>query len=90
MTAGSDAAAGGDAHARIPVGVSSCLLGEEVRYDGGHKLDRYVTGVLGRWFEYVPFCPEALAGLGVPRPRSASPATPRRHARCGWTTPRST
>ena len=80
MTAGSDAAAGGDAHARIPVGVSSCLLGEEVRYDGGHKLDRYVTGVLGRWFEYVPFCPEALAGLGVPRPPirlAGDPTTPR-------------
>jgi uncharacterized protein YbgA (DUF1722 family)/uncharacterized protein YbbK (DUF523 family) len=53
---------------RIPVGVSSCLLGEPVRYDGGHKHDRYVTGVLGRYFEYVPWCPEALAGLGVPRP----------------------
>ena len=53
---------------RIPVGVSSCLLGEAVRYDGGHKHDRYVTGVLGRYFEYVPWCPEALAGLGVPRP----------------------
>ena len=80
MTAGSDTAAGGDAHARIPVGVSSCLLGEEVRYDGGHKLDRYVTGVLGRWFEYVPFCPEALAGLGVPRPPirlAGDPAVPR-------------
>lgn len=80
MTAGSDAAAGGEAPARIPVGVSSCLLGEEVRYDGGHKLDRYVTGVLGRWFEYVPFCPEALAGLGVPRPPIrlvGDPAAPR-------------
>ena len=53
---------------RIPVGVSSCLLGEAVRYDGGHKHDRYVTGVLGRYFEYVAWCPEALAGLGVPRP----------------------
>ena len=62
------AAAGDDAPARIPVGISGCLLGEEVRYDGGHKLDRYVTGVLGRWFEYVAFCPEALAGLGIPRP----------------------
>lgn len=54
--------------ARIPVGVSSCLLGQAVRYDGGHKHDRYVTGVLGRYFEYVAWCPEALAGLGVPRP----------------------
>ena len=54
--------------ARIPVGVSSCLLGQAVRYDGGHKHDRYVTGVLGRYFEYIAYCPEALAGLGVPRP----------------------
>ena len=72
--------ADGATPARIPVGVSSCLLGEEVRYDGGHKLDRYVTGVLGRWFEYVPFCPEALAGLGVPRPPIrlvGDPAAPR-------------
>lgn len=70
----------GDASARIPVGISGCLLGEEVRYDGGHKLDRYVTGVLGRWFEYVSFCPEALAGLGVPRPPirlAGDPAAPR-------------
>ena len=69
--AAADPAAGcsaGDTSARIRVGVSGCLLGEEVRYDGGHKLDRYVTGVLGRWFEHVSFCPEALAGLGVPRP----------------------
>ena len=61
---------------RIPVGVSSCLLGEAVRYDGGHKHDRYVTGVLGRWFEYVPWCPEALAGLGVPRPSIRLAGTP--------------
>ena len=80
MTAGSDAAVGADAPARIPVGVSSCLLGEEVRYDGGHKLNRYVTGELGRYFEYVPFCPEALAGLGIPRPPirlEGDPVTPR-------------
>ena len=53
---------------RIPVGVSSCLLGEAVRYDGGHKHDPFVTRVLGRYFDYVAWCPEALAGLGVPRP----------------------
>ncbi len=65
---------------RIPVGVSSCLLGEAVRYDGGHRHDRYVTGVLGRYFEYVAWCPEALAGLGVPRPPirlSGDPRAPR-------------
>ena len=80
MAPGSDTVAAGAAPVRIPVGISSCLLGEEVRYDGGHKLDRYVTGVLGRWFEYVPFCPEALAGLGVPRPPIrlvGDPAAPR-------------
>ena len=65
---------------RIPVGVSGCLLGQAVRYDGGHKHDRYVTGVLGRYFEYVPYCPEALAGLGVPRPPirlTGDPGAPR-------------
>ena len=65
---------------RIPVGVSSCLLGQAVRYDGGHKHDRYVTGVLGRYFEYVAWCPEALAGLGVPRPPirlTGDPGAPR-------------
>ena len=66
--------------ARIPVGVSSCLLGQTVRYDGGHKHDRYLTGVLGRYFEYVAWCPEALAGLGVPRPPirlAGDPGAPR-------------
>ena len=65
---------------RIPVGVSSCLLGEAVRYDGGHKHDAFVTRVLGRCFEYFPWCPEAMAGLGVPRPPirlAGDPAAPR-------------
>jgi len=52
----------------IRLGVSSCLLGVEVRYDGGHKHDRYLTDVVGRWFQWVPVCPEAELGLGVPRP----------------------
>jgi uncharacterized protein YbbK (DUF523 family) len=52
----------------IRLGVSSCLLGAEVRYDGGHKRDRYLTEVLGEWFEWVPVCPELEIGLGVPRP----------------------
>lgn len=51
----------------IPVGVSACLLGEKVRYDGGHKHDNYVAGVLGRYFRFVPVCPELDIGLGVPR-----------------------
>lgn len=51
----------------IRVGVSACLLGQPVRYDGGHKHDRYVTDTLGRYFTFVPVCPEAEAGFGVPR-----------------------
>lgn len=52
----------------IRVGVSSCLLGEEVRWDGGHKRDRYLTDVLAPYFEWVPVCPEAEVGMGIPRP----------------------
>jgi len=52
---------------KIPVGISSCLLGQEVRFDGGHKRDSYVTGTLSDYFEFVPFCPEAAVGLGIPR-----------------------
>ncbi len=49
------------------LGVSQCLLGEQVRYDGGHKRDRFLTDILGRFVEWVPVCPEAEAGLGIPR-----------------------
>lgn len=55
-------------HPKLRVGVSSCLLGEPVRFDGGHKRDRFVTDRLGRFVEWVPVCPELEAGLGVPRP----------------------
>ena len=51
----------------IRIGVSSCLLGEEVRYDGGHQQDAYLTEVLGRHVTWVPVCPELEVGLGVPR-----------------------
>jgi uncharacterized protein YbbK (DUF523 family)/uncharacterized protein YbgA (DUF1722 family) len=51
----------------VRIGISSCLLGEEVRYDGGHQKDTYLTGVLGRHVEWVPVCPELEAGMGVPR-----------------------
>ena len=51
----------------IRVGISACLLGQRVRYDGGHKRDRRITGTLGRIFEWVPVCPEVEMGLGVPR-----------------------
>jgi len=51
----------------IRIGISTCLLGEQVRYDGGHKRDRYLTDTLGQYFAYVPVCPEVEAGFGVPR-----------------------
>ncbi len=51
----------------ILVGVSSCLLGNPVRYDGGHKRDRYITDVLADYFNFVPVCPEVECGLPVPR-----------------------
>jgi len=53
--------------APIKIGVSACLLGEKVRYDGGHKHDRYITDTLGRFFRFVPVCPEVGCGLPVPR-----------------------
>lgn len=52
---------------RVRVGISSCLLGESVRYDSGHKHNRYITQILGRFFDFVPACPEVAIGLGVPR-----------------------
>jgi uncharacterized protein YbbK (DUF523 family)/uncharacterized protein YbgA (DUF1722 family) len=64
----------------IRVGVSACLLGRPVRYDGSHKRDRYVTDTLGRHFEFVPVCPEVECGLGVPREPmrlAGAPGTPR-------------
>lgn len=51
----------------IRIGVSACLLGQKVRYDGGHKHHRYLTGVLADYFELVPVCPEAEVGMGTPR-----------------------
>jgi uncharacterized protein YbbK (DUF523 family)/uncharacterized protein YbgA (DUF1722 family) len=52
----------------VRVGISSCLLGEQVRYDGGHKRDAFLTEELGRHVQFVPLCPEVEIGLGVPRP----------------------
>jgi len=51
----------------IKIGISSCLLGNSVRYDGGHKLDRFLRDTLGAYVEYVPVCPETECGLEVPR-----------------------
>jgi uncharacterized protein YbgA (DUF1722 family)/uncharacterized protein YbbK (DUF523 family) len=52
---------------KIKIGISTCLLSEKVRYDGGHKLDRYITETLGQYFDYVPVCPEVEYGLPIPR-----------------------
>lgn len=52
---------------RIKVGISSCLLGQEVRYDGTHKHLRLATDSLSRYFDFVPECPEVGIGMGIPR-----------------------
>ncbi len=52
---------------RITIGVSHCLLGERVRYDGQHKRDSFVVDTLGKYVEFVPVCPEVECGLPVPR-----------------------
>jgi len=52
----------------IRIGISSCLLGERVRWDGNHKQDSYIRRTLGEVFEFVPVCPEVGIGMGIPRP----------------------
>jgi uncharacterized protein YbbK (DUF523 family) len=54
-------------HLPIRVGISSCLLGEAVCFDRGHKRDSFLTGTLGLFVEWVPACPEVECGLGTPR-----------------------
>lgn len=49
------------------IGISACLLGKDVRYNAGHKLDRYLKNILGQYVEYITVCPEVEAGFGVPR-----------------------
>ena len=51
----------------MKIGISTCLLGENVRYDGGHKLDRYLRDLLGKYVNYVPVCPETESGMPIPR-----------------------
>jgi len=51
----------------IRVGISSCLLGESVRFDGGHKRDAFLADTFGRFVEWVPICPEVECGFGTPR-----------------------
>jgi len=53
--------------APIRVGISSCLLGQAVRFDGGHKRDRFLTDELAPYFEWIPVCPEVEIGMGIPR-----------------------
>lgn len=65
---------------RLRLGISSCLLGEKVRYDGQHKLDRFLRDTLGQYVEYVPVCPEVECGLPTPREAirlEGDPAAPR-------------
>jgi uncharacterized protein YbgA (DUF1722 family)/uncharacterized protein YbbK (DUF523 family) len=65
---------------RIRLGISACLLGQPVRFDGGHKHDRFLTDTLGAWVEWIPVCPEVEAGFGVPRESMrlvGDPAAPR-------------
>lgn len=52
---------------KIKIGISSCLLGNKVRYNGGHSHDRYLTQTLGEFLEYIPVCPEVECGMEVPR-----------------------
>ena len=55
-------------HAPITIGISSCLLGEDVRYDGRNKYDSYIVETLGQYVNFLPVCPETAIGMGVPRP----------------------
>lgn len=52
----------------IRIGVSTCMLGQNVRHDGGHARDRFVTDELSQWVDFVPTCPEVEIGMGTPRP----------------------
>jgi uncharacterized protein YbgA (DUF1722 family)/uncharacterized protein YbbK (DUF523 family) len=64
----------------IRLGISTCLLGENVRFDGGHKQDLFLVNTLGRYVEWVPVCPEVEIGLGTPRESLrlvGSPESPR-------------
>jgi uncharacterized protein YbgA (DUF1722 family)/uncharacterized protein YbbK (DUF523 family) len=65
---------------RIKLGISACLLGQKVRYDGGHKFDPFLVNTLGQFVEYVPVCPEVESGFPVPREAFrlvGDPAAPR-------------
>lgn len=72
---------------RVRIGVSACLLGQRVRYDGGHKRDRFVAETLARHFELVPVCPEVGVGLRVPREPIRLVGNPERPRAVGTRTP---
>merc|ERR1711879_239757 len=57
----------GETESKIRLGIAKCLLGEKVRYDGSHKLDRYIKDILGQYVEWVPVCPEVECGMSIPR-----------------------
>lgn len=61
---------------KIQVGISSCLLGHQVRYDGAHKYHSYIEQTLGNYFQFRPFCPEVESGMGIPRPAVQLRETP--------------
>jgi uncharacterized protein YbgA (DUF1722 family)/uncharacterized protein YbbK (DUF523 family) len=81
------------ARKKLRLGISSCLLGKNVRYDGGHKRDDFLVGVLGEYVEWVPVCPELEVGMGVPRESirlvglSASPRLLAERSGTDWTEP---
>lgn len=62
-----DRSAVNDLDTPVTLGISSCLLGNRVRFDGGHKMERFLTDTLGRYVRYVPVCPEVEYGLPIPR-----------------------
>jgi len=53
---------------KLRLGISTCLLGEKVRYDGGHKQDKWITNTLGQFTTFIPICPEYECGMSIPRP----------------------
>jgi uncharacterized protein YbgA (DUF1722 family)/uncharacterized protein YbbK (DUF523 family) len=52
---------------RVRLGISQCLLGDKVRWNAGHKLDKFITQTLGQFADFVPVCPEVEVGMGIPR-----------------------
>ena len=78
---------------KIKIGVSSCLLGEKVRWNGDHKQNHYVRGILANYLEYVSICPEIEVGMGVPRETVALYGNPEKSqmiskkTQVDWTSP---